>query len=92
MRRANFVKMSFLDARTGFEPAQERCWSLKVWMTTQNLFGQFLEETLNEDCKVPHERNIRHHVGSCLVLLSLQSTGDTNVSRRDPRNSARLDK
>ena len=55
-----------------------------------NLFRQFLEEALVEDCQVPHKRNVMHHVGSCLVLPSLQSTGDTHVSKRDPRNSARL--
>ena len=55
-----------------------------------NLFGQFLEEALVEECQVPHKRNVMHHVGSCLVLPSLQSTGDTHVSIRDPRNSAKL--
>ena len=30
LRRANIVKMSFLDAHTGFELALERCWSLKI--------------------------------------------------------------
>ena len=55
-----------------------------------NLFGQFLEEALVENCQVPHERNFMHHVGSCLALLRLQSTGNTNVSIRDPRCSARL--
>ena len=55
-----------------------------------NLFGQFLEEALVEDGQVPHERNFMHHVGSCLALLSLQSTGNTNVSILDPRYSARL--
>ena len=48
-----------------------------------NLFGQFLEEAPVEDCQVPHEHNFMHHVGSCLALLSLQSTGNTNVSIRD---------
>ena len=55
-----------------------------------NRFGQFMEEPLVEDCEVRHERNFMHHVGSCLALLSLQSTGNTNVSIRDPRCSARL--
>ena len=39
LRRANFVKMSFLDAHTGFEAALERCWSLKVWMAAQTFSG-----------------------------------------------------
>ena len=55
-----------------------------------NLFGQFLEEALVEDCQVPHERNFMHHVGSCVALLSKQSIGNTNVSLLDPRYSARL--
>ena len=55
-----------------------------------NFFGQFLEEALVGDCQVPHERNFMHHVGSCLALLNLQSTGNTNVSIPSPHCSARL--
>ena len=33
-----------------------------------NLFGQFLEEALVEDCDVTHARNFLHTVGSWSLL------------------------
>ena len=36
LRLAYLVKMSFVDSHIGFELTLERCWPLKVCMTTQN--------------------------------------------------------